>query len=67
MEYKKYMSREELVELIEAHVYVTDAWGGSKLAGWQYGHETMVAGIDDAVDAIIAAEQSHEPEQESGA
>ena len=47
------MTREDLYAIIEQHVFVTDAWGGSKLANWQYGHEVMVAGIDDAVNAIL--------------
>lgn len=49
------LTRDELYAIIEQHVMVTDAWGGSKLANWQYGYDVMVGGIDEAVDAIMAA------------
>jgi hypothetical protein len=54
--------RDELHDIILMHCFVTDAWGGSKLADWQYGYEVEVAGIDDAVDAILSRLTRQQPD-----
>lgn len=45
--------RQILYDIIDEHVFATDEWGGSKLAGWQWGNNVVVDGIDGAVDALI--------------
>ena len=47
------ITREDIVGILET-LTVTDEWGGSKLATWQYGHAVMVDGIDYAADEIMA-------------
>ena len=46
--------RARLWAIIEQHTYVTDEWGGSKLANWRWGSNVIVGGTDEAVDAIVA-------------
>lgn len=46
--------RARLWATIGQHTYVTDEWGGSKLAGWRWGSNVVVGGIDEAADAIVA-------------
>src|SRR3972149_2921795 len=60
----KTMTHEELYAIIEAHVFATDEWGGSKLAGWEYGFHVCVGGIDEAADAILSAIRDAPPVHE---
>lgn len=47
------MDQERIEEILEEHLYVTDEWGGSKLASWRYGHDVVVGGIDEAAAEIV--------------
>ena len=54
--------RDELYDIILTHCFVTDGFGGAKLADWEYGYEVMVDGIDEAVDAILSRLTPHQPD-----
>jgi hypothetical protein len=45
--------KKELVPILEDILFVSDEWGGSKLANWQWGRNTIVDGVEDAADAVI--------------
>ena len=45
--------KEKIVAILEEHLFVSDEWGGSKLANWKWGYNTLVDGLDDAADAIL--------------
>lgn len=47
------MNKEEMVAVLEDHLFVSDEWGGSKLANWKWGYNVVVDGIEDAVDDLI--------------
>ena len=49
------MEREKIIAIMEEMLFVSDEWGGSKLANWEYGFNVVVDGIEDTVDAIIAS------------
>ena len=42
-----------LISILEECLSVSDEWGGSKLANWQYGHNVLVEGIENAAQRII--------------
>ena len=54
--------RDELYDIILTHCFVTDAWDGGMLADWEHGYEVMIAGIDEAVDAILSRLTPHQPD-----
>ncbi len=45
--------RDKITDILVEHLSVTDEWGGEKLAGWRYGLNVVVDGIDEAVDEIV--------------
>ena len=47
------MNRERLIEILNGHLFVSDEWGGEKLACWQYGHSVVIDGLDEAADEIL--------------
>lgn len=47
------MDKKILGDILEQHLFVSDEWGGSKLANWQWGNNVVVDGIDDTVEAIM--------------
>lgn len=53
------MKKEELVSIMEGMLSVTDEWGGSKLAGWRWGCNVLVDGIEDTADTILEALQQN--------
>ena len=61
------MDKEQIIAILEEHLSVTDEWGGSKIANWQYGFDLVVDGIDFAADAILksASQQAVEADAES--
>ena len=47
------MDKRTLLTMIEAYLFVSDEWGGSKLANWQWGHNVVIDGIDNFIDAVL--------------
>ena len=47
------MDKEKLIGMIGEYLFVSDEWGGSKLANWQWGHNVVIDGIDDFADAVF--------------
>ena len=56
------ISRDELYDIIQTHCFVTDRWDGGMLADWEHGYEVVIAGIDEAVDAILSYLTLHQPD-----
>ena len=48
------MDRETIITIMEEMLFVSDEWGGSKLAEWRWGSNVVIDGIEDTADAIIA-------------
>jgi hypothetical protein len=46
---------DEIESILSSDLEVTDEWGGSKLAAWQFGAHTQVAGIEEAAKNIFDA------------
>jgi hypothetical protein len=46
------MDKEMIIAILEEHLFVSDEWGGSKLAEWRWGHNVVIDGFDDAADAL---------------
>lgn len=51
------MNEQNIVEVLEEYLSVTDEWGGTKLAGWKWGNNVCVAGIEDAAHKIMELAQ----------
>ena len=49
------MNRDQLMAILEEHLFVSDEWGGSKLAAWRWGNNVVVDGLDDTADEILKA------------
>jgi len=43
----------EIEAIIEELTFVTDEWGGSKIANWKWGFNLAVDGITEAAEAIL--------------
>ena len=47
------MDKKTIIDILEQYLFVSDEWGGSKLALWRWGNNVVVDGIDDAADALF--------------
>ena len=53
--------KEKIIAVLEEMLSVSDEWGGTKLAGSQWGYNVLVAGIEDAAQKIVEEFANSQP------